>query len=262
MDRDQKMTKQEMPAENVLESSADRGVNSQTDIKKREIPSQNVLESSADCGLKSQTDIQKREIPSQNVLESSANCGLNSQTDIQKRESPSQTASSGPRTSAERQKNDIPPRNLLTVERNFSQRKVQFSNKKSVESESSSSQSDKRASRRRHEEYMLAVSLLLVIFVFIVCWLPFCVAMFVTVFSPAKVPRAFDTFALLLGYANSCCNPVIYGFMNKRFKREYWRMFRCVFSHCCRRLELEEESGDQTGVNSHSRCASGQPTEK
>ncbi|XP_041377906.1 melatonin receptor type 1A-like [Gigantopelta aegis] len=158
-------------------------------------------------------------------------------------------------TPAESENHEISSQNLLTVGRRPSQKKVQLS-KDSFSQSNRDSQTERRALRRRHEEYVLAVSLLLVIFIFIVCWLPFCIAMFITVFSPNKVPRAFDMFALLLGYANSSCNPIIYGFMNKRFKREYWKLFRYVFSHCCKRFAVEDDSFDRTAVGSQSRCPS------
>ncbi|XP_041377273.1 melatonin-related receptor-like [Gigantopelta aegis] len=95
-------------------------------------------------------------------------------------------------------------------------------------------QFERRQARRRNEEFVLSAALLLVIFVFIICWLPFCIAMFITVFSPNEVAREADMFALLLGYINSCCNPVIYGFLNKRFNAGYKMFFRKMCS-CCKR---------------------------
>ncbi|XP_003724104.2 alpha-2B adrenergic receptor, partial [Strongylocentrotus purpuratus] len=77
--------------------------------------------------------------------------------------------------------------------------------------------------RRKVEELKLTKSFLVVIFVFVLCWFPFCITMFWSVFSKIDnaVPRPVDMGTLLLGYLNSCCNPIIYGVMNKRFRAGY-----------------------------------------
>ena len=99
--------------------------------------------------------------------------------------------------------------------------------------DNSNIQLNRQQIRRRNEEFVLSAALLLVIFVFIICWLPFCITMFITVFSPNEVPKQADMFTLMLGYINSCCNPIIYGFLNKRFKAGYLTFFKrmCL---CCR----------------------------
>ncbi|XP_072031085.1 D(2)-like dopamine receptor isoform X2 [Amphiura filiformis] len=78
-----------------------------------------------------------------------------------------------------------------------------------------------RTRRRRQEELKLTKSFVVVIFCFIICWLPFCVAMFWNVFGKNPPPRIFDMSTLILGYFNSCCNPIIYGVMNNRFRAGY-----------------------------------------
>ena len=70
---------------------------------------------------------------------------------------------------------------------------------------------------KRREEHRLAMSLIVVVIVFVICWLPFCISMLIMIFAETPVPMEFHMFTLLLGYANSCCNPIIYGLMNKRF---------------------------------------------
>jgi len=102
----------------------------------------------------------------------------------------------------------------------------------------------KKAARRRHEELRLSLSLLIVIFVFIICWMPFCITMFLSVFLPSSVKRGSDMFTILLGYANSGCNPIIYGFMNKRFNVAYRRLFYDITSPCKKRAHsIRPESG-------------------
>lgn len=70
---------------------------------------------------------------------------------------------------------------------------------------------------KRREEYRLAMSLIVVVIVFVICWMPYCISMLLSIFSKDPVPREFHMFTLIIGYANSCCNPIIYGLMNKRF---------------------------------------------
>ncbi|WAR15250.1 OAR-like protein [Mya arenaria] len=78
---------------------------------------------------------------------------------------------------------------------------------------------------RRREELRLALSLTVVVVVFVICWLPYCISMILSIFASGKVPREFHMFTLLIGYANSGCNPIIYGVMNKRFKVGFKRLF-------------------------------------
>lgn len=78
-----------------------------------------------------------------------------------------------------------------------------------------------RKKKRREEEMRLTKSFIVVIFVFILCWFPFCITMFWSVFirdERKSVPRVIDMATLLLGFANSCCNPIIYGVMNRKFR--------------------------------------------
>lgn len=77
-----------------------------------------------------------------------------------------------------------------------------------------------RKKKRREEEMRLTKSFIVVIFVFILCWFPFCITMFWSVFSRdgKTVPRPIDMATLILGFANSCCNPIIYGVMNRKFR--------------------------------------------
>ena len=77
---------------------------------------------------------------------------------------------------------------------------------------------DKKA---ENTEYKLALSLIVVVIVFVICWLPYCISMLIQVFYPHPVPRGFHMFTLILGYANSCCNPIIYGVMNTQFAKGF-----------------------------------------
>ncbi|XP_070560045.1 alpha-1B adrenergic receptor-like [Ptychodera flava] len=87
-----------------------------------------------------------------------------------------------------------------------------------------------RQKRKREEELKLTKSFVVVIVIFIISWLPFCVTMFWSVHSGTPVPRPVDMATLLLGYFNSCCNPIVYGVMNKRFRQGYMKLLGCKTS--------------------------------
>uniref|UniRef100_A0A2C9JXH1 G-protein coupled receptors family 1 profile domain-containing protein n=1 Tax=Biomphalaria glabrata TaxID=6526 RepID=A0A2C9JXH1_BIOGL len=87
-----------------------------------------------------------------------------------------------------------------------------------------------KSERRKMEEFQLAASLLTVILLFIVCWFPYCVSMFLVIFSPERSSVALDLTSLCLGYFNSCLNPIVYGVMNTKFKMAYKRLLLSVIS--------------------------------
>lgn len=86
-----------------------------------------------------------------------------------------------------------------------------------------------RSRGRRREEIRLAVSLIVIVLLFVICWFPYCISMLISIHYDGHVPRHFNMFALLLGYANSGCNPIVYGLMNRRFKVAFNKLF-CFWS--------------------------------
>ena len=84
--------------------------------------------------------------------------------------------------------------------------------------------------RMTPEEVKITNTLLIVVACFMVCWAPFAITMFIDVYSPQPLPRAIDISTLLLGYANSMCNPVVYGIRNPTFRRELIRQFTACFT--------------------------------
>lgn len=98
--------------------------------------------------------------------------------------------------------------------------------------------------------------LMVIVVLFFLCWMP--------IFS-ANAWRAYDTasaerhlsgtpisFILLLSYTSSCVNPIIYCFMNKRFRLGFMATFPCCPSPGPRgpRGEVgEEEEGRTTGAS-------------
>ena len=110
--------------------------------------------------------------------------------------------------------------------------------------------------RRKEEELKLTKSFLVVILVFVICWLPFCITMFWNVFAfkfdkENRVPRPLDMSTLLLGYANSCCNPIIYGVMNKRFRVGYQAVI------CSWRKRSNSIAQTNSGINLNTSMGSG-----
>ena len=82
--------------------------------------------------------------------------------------------------------------------------------------------------RMTPEEVKITNTLLIVVACFVFCWAPFAITMFLDVYYPRPIPRVIDIGTLLLGYANSMCNPVVYGVRNQTFRRE----LICLFTGC------------------------------
>ena len=74
--------------------------------------------------------------------------------------------------------------------------------------------------RMTQEEVKITNTLLIVVACFMACWAPFASTMFFDVYYPHSLPRIVDISTLLLGYANSMCNPVVYGIRTQAFRRE------------------------------------------
>lgn len=108
----------------------------------------------------------------------------------------------------------------------------------------------KRKEKRRAEEFQLALSLMVVIVAFVLCWLPFCVTMLLSVFYPESLVRAADMFTLLLGYSSSCLNPIIYGVMNKRVKEGYSTLWKKLCFY-----RLFRRGHKTTAVKTMTRCS-------
>ena len=80
------------------------------------------------------------------------------------------------------------------------------------------------------EEVKITNTILVVVACFMFCWAPFAMTTFTDVYYNRPIPRIIDISTLLLGYANSMCNPVIYGIRNQSFRRELSRLFRRCYA--------------------------------
>ncbi|XP_006003522.1 somatostatin receptor type 1-like [Latimeria chalumnae] len=89
--------------------------------------------------------------------------------------------------------------------------------------------------QRRKSEKKITRMVMLVVTVFVLCWMPFYIIQLVTVFFYPPDPTITQLF-VILSYANSGANPILYGFVSDNFKRSFQRIM------CLRWLEsgLEE----------------------
>ncbi|XP_061435068.1 somatostatin receptor type 1-like [Lethenteron reissneri] len=106
--------------------------------------------------------------------------------------------------------------------------------------------------QRRRSELKITRMVMMVVAVFVVCWMPFYIMQLVNVFSRALDPR-LTNFFVILSYANSCANPILYGFLSDNFKRLFQRIL------CLRWVEgTAEEPMDYRATAPRSRPLGGQ----
>ena len=91
------------------------------------------------------------------------------------------------------------------------------------------------------DEVKITNTLLIIVAVFLACWTPFAITMFIDVYSPFSLPRSIDIGSLVLGYANSMCNPLVYGIRNQAFRREMFRLYAGCGSKCLRSGRISAE---------------------
>ncbi|KAJ6655636.1 hypothetical protein lerEdw1_004872 [Lerista edwardsae] len=77
--------------------------------------------------------------------------------------------------------------------------------------------------QRKRSERKLTLLVMMVVAVFVVCWLPFYVVQLVHLFAEPD-DATVSQLAVVLGYANSCANPILYGFLSENFKRSFQRL--------------------------------------
>lgn len=91
--------------------------------------------------------------------------------------------------------------------------------------------------RRRKSERKITRMVVIVVAVFVFCWLPFYILNIVNllVLLPGEF-RGLYYFVVVLSYANSCANPILYGFLSDSFKRG----FRKALCRSTRRVENQD----------------------
>ncbi|XP_051529522.1 somatostatin receptor type 2-like [Myxocyprinus asiaticus] len=80
------------------------------------------------------------------------------------------------------------------------------------------------STKRKRSERKVTRMVSIVVVVFVLCWLPFYVfnvtSVTGTVPSTSVLKSTFD-FVVVLGYANSCANPILYAFLSDNFKKSF-----------------------------------------
>uniref|UniRef100_A0A672FXP4 Si:zfos-169g10.2 n=1 Tax=Salarias fasciatus TaxID=181472 RepID=A0A672FXP4_SALFA len=95
------------------------------------------------------------------------------------------------------------------------------------------------SSRRRKSERKITRMVVVVVAVFVLCWLPFYALNILNllVVLPGDF-RGLYFFVVVLSYANSCANPILYGFLSDNFKRG----FRKALCRTSRRVKSNERT--------------------
>lgn len=80
---------------------------------------------------------------------------------------------------------------------------------------------------RKEKERKAAKTLAIITGVFIICWLPFFVLVFLQAVLNQPVSKLLSSLFLWLGYVNSLLNPVIYTIFSPDFRSTFKRMLPC-----------------------------------
>ena len=77
-------------------------------------------------------------------------------------------------------------------------------------------------------ERRITVVTFMVTITFFVCWMPYCIVTICLASGKSNLPQEFTSVALLMTIANSCCNPIIYGIMNRNFRKAFREILCCI----------------------------------
>lgn len=93
--------------------------------------------------------------------------------------------------------------------------------------------------------------LIVIVTMFFICWMPLYSVNTWKAFHPPSAHRALSgvpiSFIHLLSYTSACVNPIIYCFMNKRFRKALLSTFSCC-CRSCRPRSFDEGDDDVTGT--------------
>ncbi|XP_044203481.1 somatostatin receptor type 5 [Thunnus albacares] len=85
--------------------------------------------------------------------------------------------------------------------------------------------------KRRRSERKVTRMVVVIVVVFVFCWLPFFIINFVNlvvIIPESSVTAGIYFFAVILTYANSCANPVLYGFLSDNFKQSFRKPLQII----------------------------------
>ncbi|MBN3303481.1 CCKAR protein, partial [Amia calva] len=87
--------------------------------------------------------------------------------------------------------------------------------------------------------------LIVIVAMFFICWMPLYSVNTWKAFDSVCASKALSgapiSFIHLLTYTSSCINPIIYCFMNKRFRKAFLATFACCWKPCRRLRETEDD---------------------
>ena len=73
-----------------------------------------------------------------------------------------------------------------------------------------------------------------IVVVFVLCWLPFFIinmVNLVVIIPESSTTAGVYFFSVILSYANSCANPLLYGFLSDNFRQSFkkvWKKNKCL----------------------------------
>lgn len=98
------------------------------------------------------------------------------------------------------------------------------------------------STKRRKSERKVTRMVVIVVAVFVFCWMPFYALNIINLVESLRdEPQGLHLFVVVLSYANSCANPIVYGFLSDNFKRG----FRKALCRSSRRVENHEPTEQQ-----------------
>ncbi|XP_053430291.1 LOW QUALITY PROTEIN: somatostatin receptor type 4 [Nycticebus coucang] len=105
--------------------------------------------------------------------------------------------------------------------------------------------------QRRRSEKKITRLVLMVVAVFVLCWMPFYVVQLLNLFV-TSLDTTINHVSLILSYANSCANPILYGFLSDNFRRSFQRVLglRCCLLDAAGRAEEKPLDYHATAVKS------------
>lgn len=81
--------------------------------------------------------------------------------------------------------------------------------------------------KRRRSERKVTRMVVVIVMVFVLCWLPFFIiniVNLVVIIPESSTTAGIYFFTVILSYANSCANPVLYGFLSDNLKQSFRRV--------------------------------------
>ncbi len=105
--------------------------------------------------------------------------------------------------------------------------------KRTSVSDSSILHSLSESQRNVRKEYKLILTLISIVIVFVICWTPAAIVL-VMAGLWLDMPDPFYTISVWFAFSNSSLNSIIYGILNKNFRKGYGTLLRYI---CCRRVQ-------------------------